>query len=192
MRNAVIIFTLLFFISLGYWFLRGFSDNGNLGEADEKVEKVFIAYDVKANYYSEQGHLLYQVDSKEVTEFSKDHGTVFTTPLVKSYSPERTLEWQGSSQTAELSADKDSVTLLDDVYILQSPNTDKQIQLTGQELRYNALTDMIFSNQPVMISDGLISQKSNDFSLNIKTDKIKFGNGVEANYQNDNDNDKTK
>lgn len=185
MRTAVTIFCLLFLLTLSYWFLRGFKDSDGVNKRDKQVENVFVAYGVNAKYYSTAGYLIYQMDSQEVTELSQDNGTIFTTPLVQSYNPEHTLEWQGSSDKAELSADKNNVLMTDNVRVLQSPNTDGQIELVGEELRYNAITNLIFSEQPVVISDGIFRQKSSRFSLNVKTDKIKFENGVEANYQNE-------
>lgn len=185
MRTAIIIFCLLFLLTLSYWFLRGFRDDDGVSAADEQVENVFVAFDVKAKYYSSEGYLLYQVDSNEVTELSQDNGTVFNAPLVKSYNPEQVLEWQGNSGMALLSADKSKVLMHDNVRILQSPNTPNEIELIGDDLQYNADTAMIYSEQPVTISDGVFNQESNRFSLNIKTDKIEFENGVEANYQNE-------
>lgn len=188
MRNAILIACLLFLTSLSYWYLQGFDDDSAASQDQESEENLFTAFNVEAKYYAAEGHLLYQIKSNEVSELAKKRGTLFTQPVIENYNPQHVVEWLGSSNQANLSADKNDVLMQDNVEVIQSPNNPNSMQLTGESLQYNAMTDRIFSQQPVLISDGIISQTSNRFSLNIKTDKITFNDGVEANYQNENKN----
>lgn len=184
MKNVVVIFFLSLLLTLGYWFLKGFEDEEGAEGGETSDKDVFVAYEVRAKYFGSEGKLLYQLISQQVNERSKKQGTRFTTPVVKAFQDYQ-LEWQGSSETAFMTADKETIKLLNDVHIIQSP-MGEQIDLTGDELEYDANTSTIFSNQPVTITDGLINQVSNHFSLNIKTDKIKFNEGVKATYQDEN------
>ncbi|MGY0400016.1 MAG: LPS export ABC transporter periplasmic protein LptC [Ostreibacterium sp.] len=183
MKNIVVILLLAFLVVGSFFFLRGLEQKFIDTETATSKQKIGQAFTVVARYYNHDNQLQYHLVSPQVTEFSGDYGTDFIKPQFESYNDTRLLVWQGQSDKAYLTSNKKLLTLTEHVDIVTSPLSEKPMRLKGAVMRYNAETQYITSDKPVVIDDSVVHQTANFLQFNTATQMIDAQNQVRANYR---------
>lgn len=181
MRNLLTIGFLSVLLLAGFFFLRSLKKELTVEQTAQPTRQVATAYQAKIRYFNQDNQLTYLSVSKEVQEFSNDKGTYLVAPEVSVFE-HGNMTWQGQSQKAVLSADKNDLTLTDKVHIVESPNSEKPTFIDGEVMYYHAPTKEISSDQKVTIDDGSMRQTSNYLRLNTATRKMVVDQKVTANY----------
>lgn len=182
MKNLITI-VVLFLLTIGsYLFLKSITPKAV--KKINKKEKVVVAtaYGVTTRYFKQNNKLQYKLISPKVIEYSNHYGTELTSPDLAVFDDEMINIWQGNADTGTLSGNKDQLLLQKNVKIVEMPFGDKPTYITGEIMNYQAKKNLLTSDLPVKIDDGIVMQLSNNLRLDTKTKELNATNRVKAIY----------
>lgn len=183
MKNLVIIFILLLLVIGSFFFLRSLQEELVPKVVEEKIQPVATGYQVKTRVYNSKNQLSYELVSDKIVEFSNQHGTEFSQPLIWLWDDKQQLNWKGKSQEAFLTGNHELLTMKKAVEIIQFPESAKPTYLNGDEISYNAKTSILDSQLPVKVDDGTNRQTSDKIQANTKTKKLSAKGHIKAHYE---------
>ncbi len=165
-----------------FWLLKDLQKTLAPADTQTPTRAIAVAYAVNGRYYHADNYLQYAMDSETVTEFSNQAGTRLQNPAMRVFNQQQQLIWQGEAATAELSADKNHLTLDGGVTLVESPESERPIYARSQAMVYNAQTRRVSSDSLVTLNSGSLQQTAGAFWLDLATRTVHFYRGVNANY----------
>jgi|GEM_PF-3805243 len=180
MKNWIIsIFLLIIFIATQR-FIQHVSLEQKASPKMNKAQEVAVLYHASGSFFAADNHLMYDLKSQQVREFSQKQGTFLTALHANSYAPDQQLTFTAEANEGKLSHDKKHLVLSGDVRLVQHP-AGAPITLTGAKLNYNATTQVLSSEQSTRISDSNNEQISEHMRFNMRT-RIVDTQGVTASF----------
>lgn len=182
MKNLILIVLLAIVAGVSFLLVRNLEKDLKIVAEQKPTREIATGYQVSAHYFDANKQLKYLITSDSVTEYSNRAGARFQQPKVDVFN-NSVLQWTATAKKGFLSSDKNKLTISDDVLFVDDPKGEKPLSIYGSVMYYHAPTNTISSNQSSVISDGVIRQVSEQFSLNTVSKVIDFSESIKSHYK---------
>ncbi len=183
MNQKVVILILSIICAGSFFIFREIERSVSTQQEQEVTREVAIGRNVKAKYFNENNKLSYKMVSATVKEYSNNKGTKFENPSVDAFSDDEQLLWTGGAENSHLTANKQKLSLNNNVYVTYLPNSENPTHFSGKKVVYFVDKGEVSGSGNIIINNKHSSQLAQSFKLNTKTEIVEFDGGVKATHQ---------